>query len=58
VFVVESLILLVNWQEFVTEVDPDIIIGYSICKFDLPYLIEARGTAMDYFYLLILGYSD
>jgi len=27
-------------QDFLREVDPDIIIGYNICKFDLPYLIE------------------
>lgn len=27
-------------QDFIREVDPDIIIGYNICKFDLPYLIE------------------
>ncbi|GJN07344.1 hypothetical protein PR202_ga25168 [Eleusine coracana subsp. coracana] len=27
--------------DFIREVDPDIIIGYNICKFDLPYLIEA-----------------
>lgn len=27
-------------QDFIREVDPDVIIGYNICKFDLPYLIE------------------
>lgn len=27
-------------QDFIREIDPDIIIGYNICKFDLPYLIE------------------
>ena len=27
-------------QDLIREVDPDIIIGYNICKFDLPYLIE------------------
>jgi DNA polymerase delta subunit 1 len=27
-------------QDLVREVDPDVIIGYNICKFDLPYLIE------------------
>ncbi|XP_024367195.1 DNA polymerase delta catalytic subunit isoform X2 [Physcomitrium patens] len=32
--------VLLAWRELVTEVDPDIIIGYNICKFDLPYLIE------------------
>lgn len=28
------------FQDFVREIDPDIIIGYNICKFDLPYLIQ------------------
>jgi DNA polymerase elongation subunit (family B) len=27
-------------QDLIREADPDIIIGYNICKFDLPYLIE------------------
>lgn len=29
-------------QDFIREVDPDIIIGYNICKFDLPYLIQVK----------------
>ncbi|RLM58573.1 DNA polymerase delta catalytic subunit [Panicum miliaceum] len=32
--------ILLAWRDFIREVDPDIIIGYNICKFDLPYLIE------------------
>ncbi|XP_078157061.1 DNA polymerase delta subunit 1 [Carex rostrata] len=32
--------VLLAWREFIREIDPDIIIGYNICKFDLPYLIE------------------
>ncbi|KAG6396243.1 hypothetical protein SASPL_142389 [Salvia splendens] len=32
--------LLLAWRDFLSEVDPDIIIGYNICKFDLPYLIQ------------------
>ncbi|CAI0428312.1 unnamed protein product [Linum tenue] len=32
--------VLLAWRDFVLEVDPDIIIGYNICNFDLPYLIE------------------
>ncbi|KAK9110336.1 hypothetical protein Sjap_018396 [Stephania japonica] len=32
--------VLLAWRDFIQEVDPDIIIGYNICKFDLPYLIE------------------
>ncbi|KAJ1274889.1 hypothetical protein BS78_05G094300 [Paspalum vaginatum] len=32
--------ILLAWRDLIREVDPDIIIGYNICKFDLPYLIE------------------
>lgn len=28
------------------ETDPDIIIGYNICNFDLPYLLN-RATALN-----------
>jgi DNA polymerase delta subunit 1 len=34
--------LLMGWREFVLTVDPDIITGYNIINFDLPYLIK-RG---------------
>ncbi|CAH8355060.1 unnamed protein product [Eruca vesicaria subsp. sativa] len=36
--------VLLAWKDFVRDVDPDIIIGYNICKFDLPYLIERAAT--------------
>ncbi|KAL8555058.1 hypothetical protein ACS0TY_003019 [Phlomoides rotata] len=32
--------VLLAWRDFIREVDPDITIGYNICKFDLPYLIQ------------------
>ncbi|KAE9449729.1 hypothetical protein C3L33_18376, partial [Rhododendron williamsianum] len=32
--------VLLGWRDLIREVDPDIIIGYNICKFDLPYLIQ------------------
>ncbi|KAJ1685857.1 hypothetical protein LUZ63_017247 [Rhynchospora breviuscula] len=32
--------ILLAWRDFIREIDPDIIIGYNICKFDLPYLLE------------------
>ncbi|KAL8459612.1 hypothetical protein ACS0TY_036923 [Phlomoides rotata] len=32
--------VILAWRDFIREVDPDIIIGYNICKFDLPYLIQ------------------
>ncbi|XP_024377944.1 DNA polymerase delta catalytic subunit isoform X2 [Physcomitrium patens] len=46
--------VLLAWKEFVKEVDPDIIIGYNICKFDLPYLIE-RAEKLDVVEFPILG---
>ncbi|KAI4317080.1 hypothetical protein L6164_024989 [Bauhinia variegata] len=36
--------VLLAWRNFIRDVDPDIIIGYNICKFDLPYLIERAET--------------
>ena len=32
--------LLKAWAEFVREVDPDILTGYNIVNFDIPYLIN------------------
>lgn len=29
-----------KWADFIREVDPDIITGYNICNFDLPYLLN------------------
>ena len=37
--------MLEAWRDFVLEMDPDIITGYNICNFDLPYLIE-RADAL------------
>ncbi|KAK4705460.1 DNA polymerase delta subunit 1, partial [Phenoliferia sp. Uapishka_3] len=37
--------LLTSWRDFVEEVDPDLIIGYNISQFDLPYLID-RAKAL------------
>ena len=37
--------LLTTWRDFVEEVDPDLIIGYNISQFDLPYLID-RAKAL------------
>ena len=34
-----------RWRDLVIKTDPDIIIGYNICKFDLPYLID-RAEAL------------
>lgn len=35
--------MLQAWCDFVVEADPDVIIGYNIANFDLPYLID-RAT--------------
>lgn len=32
--------LLESWRDFVEQVDPDVVIGYNISNFDLPYLID------------------
>lgn len=37
--------MLVAWRDFVTQADPDVIIGYNIAGFDFPYLIE-RAKAL------------
>lgn len=33
-----------RWRDLVIETDPDIIIGYNIVNFDLPYLIDRAET--------------
>ena len=37
--------LLKEWTEFLQELDPDIITGYNIVNFDLPYLLN-RAKAL------------
>jgi DNA polymerase delta subunit 1 len=37
--------LLLEWRKFVEEVDPDMLIGYNISNFDLPYLLD-RAKAL------------
>ncbi|KAH6791361.1 DNA polymerase delta subunit 1 [Perilla frutescens var. frutescens] len=46
--------LLLAWRDFIREVDPDILIGYNICKFDMPYLIQ-RAEALGIAEFPILG---
>ena len=36
--------MLLEWSEFVQEVDPDIIIGYNTSNFDFPYLLDRADT--------------
>lgn len=36
--------LLVSFRDFLEMVDPDLITGYNICNFDLPYLLERAET--------------
>jgi DNA polymerase elongation subunit (family B) len=37
--------MLQKWRDFVEQVDPDVIIGYNIANFDLPYLLD-RAKAL------------
>lgn len=32
--------MLVAWRDFLSQVDPDIVIGYNISGFDFPYLMD------------------
>ena len=32
--------LLMGWRDFLEKVDPDVIIGYNIANFDMPYLLD------------------
>lgn len=32
--------LLQSWCDFVKEVDPDVITGYNVVRFDIPYLLN------------------
>jgi DNA polymerase delta subunit 1 len=36
----EETELLRSWQQFLIEADPDIITGYNILNFDMPYLLN------------------
>lgn len=36
--------LLLRWRDLVLETDPDVIIGYNIINFDLPYLLDRATT--------------
>lgn len=36
--------LLIAWREFVRVLDPDIITGYNIINFDIPYIIGRAET--------------
>ena len=38
-----EIAMLRAWRDFVLEVDPDIITGYNIVNFDMPYIIERSG---------------
>ncbi|PPQ92839.1 hypothetical protein CVT25_004327 [Psilocybe cyanescens] len=37
--------MLLAWKKFILEVDPDIITGYNITKFDIPYILN-RASAL------------
>ena len=38
------------WKDFVIEVDPDVMTGYNIARFDIPYLLlRAKKLQLDKF---------
>ncbi|GBE86502.1 DNA polymerase delta catalytic subunit [Sparassis crispa] len=46
--------MLEAWRDFVEQADPDVVIGYNISNFDLPYLID-RAKAVKAQKLPLLG---
>jgi DNA polymerase delta subunit 1 len=46
--------MLQAWQDFVNQVDPDMIIGYNIANFDFPYLLD-RAKALKVGRFTLLG---
>jgi DNA polymerase delta subunit 1 len=36
--------MLMAWKNFFIEADPDIVIGYNITQFDIPYLLNRAHT--------------
>lgn len=36
--------MLSAWRKFFLEVDPDIVIGYNLTQFDIPYLLTRART--------------
>lgn len=52
--------MLLAWRKFVEEVDPDVVIGYNIAGFDLPYLLDRakalKAHAFPFFGRLRSGY--
>ena len=36
--------MLLKWKDFVNATDPDIITGYNIANFDIPYLLNRAKT--------------
>ena len=46
--------MLDRWSQFVQEVDPDIITGYNIQNFDIPYIVE-RAAHLKRVYFPFLG---
>lgn len=38
--------MLLKWREFVNAVDPDLITGYNIANFDIPYLLNRAKVSI------------
>lgn len=44
----------IRWTDFVRQVDPDILTGYNILNFDLPYILD-RAKALKLSKVAFLG---
>ena len=36
--------MLMAWSDFINKVDPDVITGYNMARFDIPYLLIRATT--------------
>lgn len=45
--------MLLKWKDFVCRVDPDIITGYNIANFDIPYLLNRAKVILYFFDIFI-----
>jgi DNA polymerase delta subunit 1 len=44
--------LLTKWAEFVRQLDPDLLTGYNIQNFDLPYIMDRAKYLKVKFYFI------
>ncbi|RYY86688.1 hypothetical protein EON63_05385 [archaeon] len=49
--------MLLKWRDFILTIDPDILTGYNIANFDIPYLFN-RAKALEKQFPSLKGFTD